>query len=93
MANLQSAVVRLGTNPRVQKAVAGVAIGTAQSVIAPAAGGFLTELGVTGLGGALTSIGGGTAVATGAATVGAVLAPVAIGAAAIASIWWLCSKN
>ena len=89
---LQIAASRLGTRPEVQNA-AKVAIGvTAQSVLAPAAGGFLTELGITGLGTALTSIGGGTAVATASAAVGTILAPVAIGAAAVYGLGWLYSK-
>ena len=92
MGNCESALLRLGSHPEVRNAIKAAAVGTAQSVLAPAAGGFLTELGLTSAGAALTSIGGGTAVATASAAVGAVLAPVAIGAGILVGIGWLCSK-
>ena len=89
---LEMAASRLLIRPEVRRTVEVAAIGTAQSVLAPAAGGFLTELGVTGLGGTLTGIGGGTAVATASAAVGAVIAPVAIGAGVLVGLGWLYSK-
>lgn len=93
MANWHSALVRVLIQPKVRETVTGMMALTAKSVIAPTAGGLLTELGITGLGGTLTSIGGGTAIAATAAGVGAALAPVAVGAAAFAGIYWLCSDN
>ena len=91
--SVQSALSHLYCHPKVQVAVKSAAIATAQSVLAPAAGGFLAELGLTSLGTSLVSLGGGTTIAAVSASVGTVLAPVAIGIGAIASIGWLCSKH
>ncbi len=90
--SVESALFRLYCHPKVQGAVKSAAVVAAQSVLAPAAGGFLGELGLTSLGTSLVSLGGGTTIAAVSASIGTVLAPVAIGVGAIASVGWLYSK-